>query len=63
MFRYYEYEKAMWDLTISLLPESPVNEYDFDNDLPDAPKGKLNRTNLCGSHFVNYKDTKAGKYF
>lgn len=58
----YEYAKAEWDLickgfkTLSLLPESPVSEYDLDSefydDLPAASKKgnylEPNGTNLCG---------------
>ncbi|RIA83691.1 hypothetical protein C1645_833408 [Glomus cerebriforme] len=72
-----EYEKTVWDLickgieVTSLLPESPDNEYDFDNenydDLPDGIKGKLSEVErddliwdtLCEA----YKDTEAGEYF
>ncbi|CAG8649563.1 4628_t:CDS:2 [Funneliformis caledonium] len=70
----YEDEMTMWDLIdkgieiISLLPESPVNEYDFDNDdLPIAPRGKLTETEeeklMWKAICENYKDTEAGKYF
>jgi hypothetical protein len=76
-FRQYEHEKAVWNLIckgieiISLLPESPVNEYDFDHenydDLPSAPKGKLSeveRDKLMWETIREvYKDTEAGEYF
>ena len=56
---------------ISLLPESPVSEYDFDNenydDLPIAPREKLTEieTDKLMLETVRelYKDTEAGKYF
>ena len=62
MDKRYKHEKAVWDLickgmeAISLLPESPVNEYDSENenldDLPDGSKERLSDTNSCGRHFV-----------
>jgi hypothetical protein len=75
MSRRCKYERD-WDLickgieAISLLPESPVDEYDFDNenidDLPDVPKGKLSeieQDNLMWKSFCEaYKGTKAGEY-
>ncbi|RIA82579.1 hypothetical protein C1645_835149 [Glomus cerebriforme] len=76
--KYHEREKLAWDLLdkgfkiISLLPESPVSEYDFENenydDLPDAPRGsKLTEIELDKLMLKTvgefYKDTEAGKYF
>lgn len=73
-----EREKIAWDLLnkgfeiISLLPESPVSEYDFDNenfdDFPIAPRGEK-LTELESDKLMLegigklYKDTEAGKYF
>ncbi|CAG8655090.1 14587_t:CDS:2 [Funneliformis caledonium] len=69
--------RIMWDLIdkgfeiISLLPESPISEYNYDNDdnLPIAPRGEKKLTEIEADEFTLkaicrfYKDSEAGEYF